>query len=155
MTASSIHRTTRTMPAILVGLAVVLLLMAVTSLVRTASRLGSYGRLFSSQGAYALGTFLLGVGLAVALALVAWYRPQVQVDENGVEERSPKGVRTLKWDEITKVTSDRKGGQGVMRLYRGSESWAINFLAFAKPEQVVSLVTSRLPRTVTPTTPEA
>jgi hypothetical protein len=64
-------------------------------------------------------------------------------------------VRTLKWDEITKVTSDRKSGQGVMRLYRGSESWEINFLAFPKPEQVVSLVTSRLPRTVAPTTPEA
>jgi len=125
-----VHRSSRTLPALLAALAAVMLLMALDAFHR---------------GAFI--TACLGVVIAVGVAIVAWRTPWVQVDDAGVRETSPRGVRSLKWDEITRVAGEKKSGKGVMRLYRDEESWELNFLAFPKPEQVVSFVTTRLPRT--------
>lgn len=141
MTLPTMHRTSRTMPAILAALAALVFLMALSSFVRAFTRHGGF------PGASALVTFLLGAAIAVGLGVVAWRAPQVQVDETGVQETSPRGVRTLKWDEITRVAGEKTSGKGAMILYRGSERWEVNFLAFPKPEQVVGFVTTRLPRT--------
>jgi hypothetical protein len=141
VTPATVHRTSRTMPAILAALAALVLLMALSSFVRAVMRHGGF------PGATSLVTFLFGAAVAIGLGVVAWRAPQVQVDEAGVHERSPRGVRTLAWHEITRVAGEKRSGKGVMLLHRGSERWEVNFLAFPEPEQVVGFVTAHLPRT--------
>jgi hypothetical protein len=132
-------RTSLTTPALLAALALLFDGMAVATLVRAGS------------GATAGTWVTAGVGLLLGTALVAlaiFRTTRVTVDADGVEERSVRGARRLKWDEITRVTTERRAGGNVMRLHRGGETWVVNFLAFPKPERVVGFVTERLPRVV-------
>jgi hypothetical protein len=149
MTPAPLHRTSRTLPAILAMLAALVLLMAVSSFVRAAGRQQGF------PGAAALGTLLVGVAVAAGLGVTAWRAPRLEMDETGVREISPRGVRAIAWSEITRVAGERTGGRNVLTLHRGHERWTIDFLTFPNPEQVVGFVTARLPRQAKPAAPAA